>query len=123
MEGMDMSTKNYDTTVIESYLFEVTNPVNEVVISNQETIRPLMKELGNDISAEGYISFDERRNNKISARFGGRIEKLYVKYNYQYVKKGQKIMELYSPEINTIEEEYIHHITTLSDKNLIQKTK
>lgn len=123
MRGMDTSTMHQDTTSIESYLDEVINPVNEVVISNQETIKPIKIEFGNTIFNDGYISFDERRNNKISARFGGRIEKLHVKYNYQYVKKGEKIMELFSPEIITMEEEYIHHLITFSDKNLIQKTK
>lgn len=123
MRGMDTSTMHQDTTSIESYLDEVINPVNEVVISNQETIKPIKIEFGNTIFNDGYISFDERRNNKISARFGGRIEKLRVKYNYQYVKKGEKIMELFSPEIITMEEEYIHHLMTFSDKNLIQKTK
>lgn len=32
-------------------------------------------------------------------------------------------MGLYSPEVNSIQEEYIHHLSTLSDKNLLQKTK
>ncbi|OFY84516.1 MAG: hypothetical protein A3F72_14000 [Bacteroidetes bacterium RIFCSPLOWO2_12_FULL_35_15] len=123
MKGKDTSTVHQDTTSIESYLDEVINPVNEVVISNQETVKPIKREFGNTIFNDGYISVDERRNNKISARFGGRIEKLHVKYNYQYVKKGEKIMELFSPEIITMEEEYIHHLMTFSDKNLIQKTK
>ncbi len=123
MEGMNMSTMNHDSTAIDSFLFSVVNPVNEIVISNQETIKPTIRELGNNISTEGYIAFDERRYNKISMRFGGRIEKLYVKYNYQYVKKGEKIMELYSPELNTIEEEYIHHLKNVSDNDLVQITK
>lgn len=123
MEEMDMSAMNHDTSTIESDLYEVTSPVSEVVISNQQTIKPLRMEVGKTISAEGYIAFDERRNNKISARFGGRIVKLYVKYNYQYMKKGDKIMEVYSPELAGIEEEYIYHLTMSGDKNLVQKTK
>lgn len=123
MEGMNMSTMKHDTSAIENYLYDVVNPVNEIVISNQKTIRPVVREVENNISADGYISFDERRNNKVSARFGGRIEDLYVKYNFQYVKKGEKIMELYSPEVNTIEEEYLHHLTTSGDKKLIHETK
>jgi Cu(I)/Ag(I) efflux system membrane fusion protein len=123
MEGMSMKEMKHDTTTIDSALYEVADPTNKVVISDQETIKPTMKEAGTSISADGYIAFDERRNNKVSARFGGRIENLYVKYNYKYVKRGEKIMELYSPEVNTIEEEYLHHLKNISDQNLIQKTK
>jgi len=32
-------------------------------------------------------------------------------------------MELYSPELNTIEEEYIHHLANASDNNLVQIVK
>lgn len=121
-EGTGHEEMNLDTA-IESFLYDVINSVNEVVISNQATVKLMVRELKDTLSAGGYIAFDERRSNKVSARFGGRVEKLYVRYNYQYVKKGEKIMGLYSPAINTIQEEYVHHLATLSDKALLQKTK
>jgi len=40
----------------------------------------------------------------ISARISGRIEKLYVRYRYQKINKGQKILEIYSPEIETAQQ-------------------
>ena len=118
-----MNDMKMDSVTIDSALFEVVNPVNQIVISDQETVRPGIRKNESGSSADGYIVIDERRNNKVSARFGGRVEKLYMKYNYKYVNKGEKIMELYSPEINTIEEEYIHHLKRVSDSHLIQKTR
>lgn len=123
MEGMNMGNMKHDTNAIDSSLLGVVKSVNEVVISNQETVKPTVKEFGNSITADGYITFDERRNNKVSARFSGRIEKLYVKYDYQYIRKGEVIMEVYSPEIITIEEEYLQNLKNTSDTALIQKTK
>ena len=120
-----MTTDNFvnQTTSIDSGLYEVIASVNQIVISNQQTVRPIIRENKDLISADGYIASDERRNNNVAARFGGRIEKLYVKYNYKYVRKGEKIVELYSPEVNTIMGEFIHHLENISDKDLIQKTK
>src|SRR5574338_1626782 len=104
-------------------LLNVLAPANKIVLSNAETIHPELKEITNTIHASGYIAFDERRNNKVSVRTSGRIEKLYVKLNYQYVHKGDKVLELYSPELNAISEEYLHHLKTSSDSNLIDATR
>lgn len=58
-----------------------------------------------DIELQGEITWDENKNKTQTAWFQGRIEKLRVSYVGQYVKKGQIIAEVYSPEIyNTLKE-------------------
>jgi len=59
--------------------------------------RPLMKE----ISAVGFVEFDERKLARISARVTGktRIDKLYVNVTGQHVEKGEPLAELYSPDL------------------------
>jgi Cu(I)/Ag(I) efflux system membrane fusion protein len=47
------------------------------------------------------LQYDTRGMGTISARVSGRIEKLYLKYTFQDVNKGQKIMDIYSPELLT----------------------
>jgi RND family efflux transporter MFP subunit len=42
----------------------------------------------------------------ISARIGGRIDKLHVDFTGQPVRRGQSIAEIYSPEVFTAAEEY-----------------
>ena len=126
MQGMNMDDKQEmknDSGMIDTDLQNVTQLANKSVISKVETIHPVVKEFTQTIHADGYIALDERRNNKVSVRTGGRIEKLYMKYNYQYIHKGDKIMDLYSPELNTFQEEYLHHLKTSSDSNLIELTK
>ena len=59
---------------------------------HHETIQP-------QLSVLGTIGYDARLINTISARVSGRIERLYVHYRYQHVHAGQRIMDLYSPEL------------------------
>ncbi len=56
------------------------------------------------MTAYGTIEYDIRGATTISARISGRIEKMYVRFRYQPVEKGQKIMDIYSPEILTAEQ-------------------
>ena len=65
------------------------------------------KDVRPEIEALGTISYDTRLINTISARVSGRIEKLYVRYRYQHVMKGEHIMDIYSPEIETAGQELL----------------
>ena len=60
-----------------------------------------------ELPALGTVGYDTRLINTISARVSGRIEKLYVRYRYQHVHAGQRIMQLYSPELATPEQELL----------------
>ncbi len=55
----------------------------------------------------GKVKPDERNIAELTARFGGRIEKLYVNYTGQDVKKGQKLASVYSPDLITAQRELI----------------
>jgi len=55
----------------------------------------------------GKVKPDERNISALTARFGGRIEKLYINYTGQSVKKGQKLASIYSPELNTAQQELL----------------
>jgi Cu(I)/Ag(I) efflux system membrane fusion protein len=55
------------------------------------------------IFAQGKVDYDERFMYNVSARVSGRIEKLYVKYPNIPVKKGEKILELYSAELVSLQ--------------------
>lgn len=55
----------------------------------------------------GKVKPDERNISTLTARFGGRIEKLYVNFIGQYVREGQKLASIYSPELNTAQQELL----------------
>ena len=56
------------------------------------------------IKAIGNIQNDTRELATISAKVTGRIEKLYVRYRYQMIMPGDRIMEIYSPELATAQQ-------------------
>lgn len=93
------------------------------VLSDQSTVRLMARDSNQLISASGYIDLDQNRSESVSARFGGRIEKLYVKYELQYVKKGEKIMELYSPELNSYQEEHLLLLRSASTNSLLEQSR
>ena len=58
----------------------------------------------------GKVKANERNIAELTARFGGRIEKLFVNYTGQNVKKGQKLGSIYSPDLITAQKELLEAI-------------
>jgi Cu(I)/Ag(I) efflux system membrane fusion protein len=56
----------------------------------------------------GYTQADENNIVNVVPRFSGYIDKLYIKANYEKVKKNQALMRVYSPEILQAKEEYLN---------------
>jgi len=63
-------------------------------------------ELKTDIAAFGRVEQPEAQLAAVSARIGGRVDKLYVQYTGERVRNGQPVAELYSPEVATALDEY-----------------
>jgi len=59
------------------------------------------------IRTTGRVDYDERRLATISPKIGGWVEELYVDFTGAYVKKGQPLLTLYSPELVSTQEEYL----------------
>ena len=96
---------NYDR--MSDSLLVITSPSNQVILSSLKAITPSTNKGYNRIEAMGYLTYNPNYSSSISARIAGRIEKTYVKYNFQLVTKGQKLLDLYSPEILTTQNEYL----------------
>src|SRR4030095_15089477 len=75
-----------------SELDGLAQPTNQTVFSDVKTISPKLQSITPILNATGVISYDPRLLNNISVRFSGRIEKLYVRFNFENVFKGQRIM-------------------------------
>ena len=56
---------------------------------------------------QGKVQPDERNIAELTARYGGRIEKLFVNYTGQQVKKGERLATIYSPELVTAQRELL----------------
>jgi Cu(I)/Ag(I) efflux system membrane fusion protein/cobalt-zinc-cadmium efflux system membrane fusion protein len=66
------------------------------------------------IRTYGNITYDETTTTELSPKFSGWIEKLYVDFTGQFVKKGDLMFDIYSPALVTAQEEYLVAHKTLS---------
>lgn len=65
------------------------------------------KDLTDTIRTTGTVAIDERRVSYVQTRISGHIEKVFADATYQYVRKGQPLFTLHSPELITAEREYL----------------
>jgi len=69
-----------------------------------DTIRSGM--IGDKMILTATLSTDQMKTTSVSARVMGRIDKLYFRNVGDYVKKGEKLFDLYSEELNNAKQEY-----------------
>ena len=117
--GMDLVKKG-GTTVANTPDLQVDfllKPTNEYVLTSVPVTAIHTGEEEIEVEALGGIAYDTREVGTISARISGRIEKLYVRYRYQKVSKGQKVMEIYSPEILTAQQNLLFLLKNDADNS------
>jgi len=66
-----------------------------------------MRAVSNDVRVTGNVDVDERRLATVQVRFPGWIRKVFVNATYDYVRKGQPLFTVYSPDLVTTEQEYL----------------
>jgi Cu(I)/Ag(I) efflux system membrane fusion protein len=63
--------------------------------------------LTKDIRTYGTVTYDETKIYAVTTKFNGWIEKLYVNFDGDKVRKGQPLFAIYSPELVSAQEEYL----------------
>ncbi len=71
------------------------------------TTEVAVQALEKTIRTVGRVDYDERRIATVNTKFGGWIEKLHVDYTGRYVKKGEPLAEIYSPELVATQRELL----------------
>jgi len=103
--GMKLIKKNAATATTNNIELEsLLKPANEFVIASLPVTAPEEKSITVPIKVYGTIEYDTKAAGSVSARVSGRIEKLYLRYRFQEVAEGQKIMDIYSPELVTAQQ-------------------
>ena len=108
--GLDLVKKGQsgEEVKVTAELNYLLKPTNGMVTSSIKTISPVQKSLNVSTKSNGIITYDTRRFTSLPIRSSGRIEKLSVKYNFQPIRKGQKILEIYSPELLTAQRDLLY---------------
>ena len=70
-------------------------------VEHMKTFHPERKKVQLMIPVDGVITYDPSEFENVSSRYMGRIEKLFVKYKNQPVTKGQKLFDIYCPDMMT----------------------
>jgi membrane fusion protein, copper/silver efflux system len=107
--GMDLVRKarTGEEVEITEELSRLLKSPNETVVASIKTIKGEYKSMPVNIEALGVVTYDTRNIYTIPSRIGGRLERVYLKYPFQPVKKGQKVAEIYSPELLTAQREIL----------------
>ena len=105
----------------------VTLSPTQRVLANVATAPVERTSSARTVSAVGVVAYAEPNQAKVSARFRGRVEQLYVNYTGQEVKKGQPLFELHSPDLVSAEQELILALSSAAassgnDANSSQRT-
>jgi RND family efflux transporter MFP subunit len=59
------------------------------------------------IDTTGNIEPDEQLQSYVQTRFAGWIQQVYANQTYQYVRRGQPLFTVYSPDLASTEQEYL----------------
>lgn len=66
-----------------------------------------IKQLNDKLSVPGTVDIDEHRISYVQTRFAGWIQNVFANATYQYVRTGERLFTVYSPEIVSSEQEYL----------------
>jgi membrane fusion protein, copper/silver efflux system len=124
--GMNLVLKareGQEIEITEDFAKLLKSP-NEIVVASIKTIKAEYKSVPVSIEAQGIVTYDTRNIYTIPARVGGRLEKVFLKYAFQPVTKGQKLVEIYSPELITAQREFLYLLESDGQNSeLIQSAK
>jgi RND family efflux transporter MFP subunit len=65
------------------------------------------KQINSEIRAMGTVDVDERRLAYVQTRYPGWVKDVFVNASYQFVRKGEPLFTVYSPELVASEQEYL----------------
>ena len=99
--------------LVKKTLSRAGNPaqviIDPVTVQNigMRSVPVEVRRLSKTIRAVGRVDYDETRIASVTTKMTGWAEKLYIDFTGQKVRKGDPLIEIYSPELVTTQEEYL----------------
>lgn len=83
--------------------------IDPVTVQNigVKTTTVTRKQLSREIRTVGRVAYNEKMMRQISLKIGGWVERQYVNFVGQEVAKGERLLEVYSPDLVSTQEEYL----------------
>jgi Cu(I)/Ag(I) efflux system membrane fusion protein len=90
-----------------------TNPatvtIDPSIVQNMNVVTQLVRrgDLAREIRTVGYLEYDQQKMVSVTTKYPGFIEKVYVNYVGEPVRKGQPLFEIYAPELVQTEQDLL----------------
>jgi RND family efflux transporter MFP subunit len=65
------------------------------------------KDVNDTLTVPGNVNMDEERLSYVQIRFPGWIQQVFANATYQYVRKGERLFTIYSPDLVSSQQEYL----------------
>ena len=105
--GQTMEEDGHNQEEVNLEIGEVMLSPSEQVLANVETIKVNYQPFDFSLEANGVVKARDDAYRQISSPVGGKIMKQYIRYEGQFVRKGQRAFEIYSPELVATQKEYL----------------
>ncbi|HKV80584.1 MAG TPA: FixH family protein [Candidatus Sulfotelmatobacter sp.] len=66
-----------------------------------------LRQMDDQLRLPGNVDINEQQVSYVQTRFPGWIQKVFANATYQYVRKGQTLFTIYSPDLVSTEQEYL----------------
>lgn len=76
-------------------------------VAGVQTAPAVREKVSRSVRAVGIVVADERRVRRVQTKIEGWVEKLHVAFTGQVVTKGQRLLDIYSPELVAGQREYL----------------
>jgi RND family efflux transporter MFP subunit len=96
-----------DNSMARMPMGTVTIPPEKQVLAGVRTALVERKSMVRDIRTTAQIVADETRIAHVHVKVAGYVDKVYVDFVGQLIKKGQPLFTLYSPDLVSTQEEYL----------------
>lgn len=114
--GMDL-VPVYEDETGGSGIVTIDPEVQQNMNIKTETVQ--VKQISSKVITNGVLVTNETSEYIVTTRINGWVEKLYVNYTGQHVSKGSKLMDIYSPELVSAQQELL---TALSYQNTVNES-
>jgi len=122
-DDFDIKGLTMESIQKEGKMQEVTPGAVQISPERQQLIgvkigKVEMRPLEKIIRTVGRVDYDERKVVTVSPKIGGWIEDLYVDFTGRFVRQGEPLLTIYSPELVSTQEEYL--IALRAKKDLVK---
>jgi len=94
---------------------EVHATPDQLALAGVRTVTAARGEITGSVRAVGTVAADDTRVRQVTTKIGAWIEKLHVNAVGQFVRAGDPLYDLYSPELLASQEEYVRARRTVEE--------